>query len=183
MLGLEGEEEPQEYEWEEAGTPGTDNSTQKPELCLTPSGTVGGTVGGSGSRIAGPEAKAGRQPSETAQEPTSYFPEQVETPDTRFLPFLLSLLNACLLLGQSTRSDPVFISQAPPRSVTSHRPSLPSPAHHSLSQFHSCQYSSDPGGPHLRGCSSLLIHPRFGTLCPSPCCLCCRTELSPAVLG
>lgn len=55
--------------------------------------------------------------------------------------------NACLLLGQSTRSDPVFISQAPPWSVTSHRPSLPSPAHHSLSQFHSCQDSSDPGRP------------------------------------
>lgn len=67
---------------------------------------LGGTVGSSGSRIAGPEAKAGSQPSETAgprvpgptQEPTSYFPEQMETPDTLFLPFLLSPPNACLLL-------------------------------------------------------------------------------------
>lgn len=104
VLGLEGEEELQEYEWEEAGTPGTDNSTQKPELCLTPSGTVGGTVGGSGSRIAGPEAKAGRQPSETAgprlaawAHPRAYFLFPRASGDPRHpLPSFSSQSSECL---------------------------------------------------------------------------------------
>lgn len=59
VQGLEGEDE-----WEEASMPGTENGTQKPELCPTPSGIVGGDVGGavghSELRIAGPKAKVGR---------------------------------------------------------------------------------------------------------------------------
>lgn len=135
VLGLEGEEELRvEHQWKGASGPGVESGTHKravspvPSGCLPLSLTVGGTVGGSGSRIAGPEAKPGGvSPQETArprepwhtQEPASYFPGQMETPDARFLPFLLIPLNSCFFLHRSTCSDPVKPS-LPPQFVTSH---------------------------------------------------------------
>lgn len=71
VLGLGGEEERQvECEWEEAGVPSIENGTQSWELSPTPAGCLplSPTVGGSGSRIVGLEAKAGRvRPPEAAR--------------------------------------------------------------------------------------------------------------------
>lgn len=66
VLGLGGEEERQgECEREDAGVPGVENGTQSWELSPTPAGCLplSPTVGGSGSRIVGLEAKAGSQAS------------------------------------------------------------------------------------------------------------------------
>lgn len=105
-------------------------------------------------------------------------------PQTPVPSFSSQSSDACLLLGQSTRSDPDFISQAPLWSVTSHRPSLSSPR--LATPFPSSAAATTvqiPVIPHLRGCSRLPIRPCFGPLCPSPCCVRCQTELSTAVLG
>lgn len=91
--------------------------------------TVGGTVGGSGSRIAGPQAKAGRGgPLETArpglpghtQEPTS---QRQWRPRTHASPSLLILQDACAKAPTPTLS-------AAPRPLSSQHQSLsilPSP--------------------------------------------------------
>lgn len=108
--------------------------TQRHELSPTPSDnlplslTVGGTMGGSGSGIAGPEAKASRVSSQATarprepwhiQETSSYSPEQMEAAEVNFLPFLFVPRNTCVLLYQRTSSDPAFTPQAPLHSVAS----------------------------------------------------------------
>lgn len=71
FAGLGGEEELQvEYKWEGADVPGIGDGTQKHELSPISSGCLplSPTVGGSGSRITGPEAKAGKvSPPEAAR--------------------------------------------------------------------------------------------------------------------
>lgn len=77
-------------------------------LPLPLSPTVGGAVGGIGSRATGPEPQAGRvspggcqdQGALHTQEPTSYFPEQMEVAEMRVLPFLPTPQNTVSSCGK-----------------------------------------------------------------------------------
>jgi hypothetical protein len=73
-----------EHGWKEAAMPSMGNDVYKgiPSVCLPLSPIVSDPVSGSGSEIAGQEAKAGSWESDRpkepwhTQEPISYFPEQ-----------------------------------------------------------------------------------------------------------
>lgn len=186
MLGLDGEEELQEYEWEEAGI---DNGTQKPEppplaLWVAPWAAVGQGLLGQRPRQAGsplrPLGPCCLGPPKSLL-PISQSKWRPQTPAS-FLFFSVLRMPA-----SSWAKAPALTLSSSPRRLPGRSPAtdLPFPAL-LTTPFPSSTAARTvqiPVVPHLRGCSRLLIHPCFGTLCPSPCCLRCRMELSPAVLG